>query len=140
MILVIASVFLFAFVYSEGVNQGVDWANAKFSEKAKLTLPHMPDKPFQLGLDLLGGTHLVYEADLSKVESADRADAMEGIRDVNQAISMIGETPFIEFKEEAPDAQRLVEEFQAKQAAGQTDVLAEIELQDKLFLSTALNR
>ncbi|OGM99516.1 MAG: protein-export membrane protein SecD [Candidatus Yanofskybacteria bacterium RIFCSPHIGHO2_02_FULL_41_29] len=172
MILVIASVFLFAFVYSEGVNQGVDWANAKFSEKAKLTLPHMPDKPFQLGLDLLGGTHLVYEADLSKVESADRADAMEGIRDVierrvnffgvsepvvqvsaddriiielagisdvNQAISMIGETPFIEFKEEAPDAQRLVEEFQAKQAAGQTDVLAEIELQDKLFLSTGLN-
>ncbi|MCX6784350.1 MAG: peptidylprolyl isomerase [Candidatus Komeilibacteria bacterium] len=34
-----------------------------------------------LGLDLQGGSHLVYQADLSKVAGA-RADAMQGVRDV----------------------------------------------------------
>ena len=38
--------------------------------------------PFRLGLDLKGGIHLVYRADLSKTVSADRASALEGLRDV----------------------------------------------------------
>ena len=89
-----------------------------------------------LGLDLLGGAHLVYEADTSQIPSSDKASALEGVRDVierrvnafgvsepiiqtnrkgdawrvivelagvkdvNQAIEMIGETPLLEFKEE----------------------------------------
>ena len=89
--------------------------------------------PFRLGLDLLGGTHLVYKADLSGLSDQDSSDAMAGIRDVierrvnlfgvtepvvqvegkdrlvvelagikdvNQAINMIGLTPFLEFKEQ----------------------------------------
>src|SRR3989344_8013844 len=40
-----------------------------------------PNYPFHLGLDLAGGAHLVYQADLSKVTD-DRTDAMEGVRDV----------------------------------------------------------
>jgi len=35
-----------------------------------------------LGLDLMGGTHLVYQADTSQIPSADKADAVEGVRDV----------------------------------------------------------
>lgn len=35
-----------------------------------------------LGLDLQGGTHLVYEADLSRVEPANYEEAMTGVRDV----------------------------------------------------------
>lgn len=98
-----------------------------------------------LGLDLQGGTHLVYQADTSEIPSEDRAEALEGIRDViekrvnifgvseplvqtskvgddwrviielpgikdiNQAIQMIGETPFLEFKEEK-DSEPLSEE------------------------------
>lgn len=88
-----------------------------------------------LGLDLQGGTHLAYEANLSDIAPADRNSALEGardvierrvntlgvaepvvqtakqagksrilvelagIKDVNQAITLIGETPLLEFKE-----------------------------------------
>ena len=171
-ILIVGSVFLFAFVWPQAINRGADWFNAELSDNVKFTLPHVPGKDFRLGLDLLGGAHLLYEADLSKVDEANRSDAMDGIRDVierrvnffgvsepvvqvsggnrliielagvsdvNQAIKMLGETPFLEFKEEAPNYQQLVEEFQVKQAAGQTDVLSELELQDKLFTPTGLN-
>lgn len=93
-----------------------------------------------LGLDLQGGAHLVYEADVSQVSALDPREAVEGardvierrvnafgvsepvvqtstyggshrvivelagIQDVNQAIKMIGETPLLEFKEQAPNA------------------------------------
>jgi len=95
---------------------------------------------YHLGLDLKGGTHLVYQADTSKIESKDRESSVEGVRDVierrvnafgvsepvvqtnkdefgnyriiielagvkdvNQAIKMIGETPLLEFKEQNPN-------------------------------------
>ncbi|MBX4215895.1 protein translocase subunit SecD [Candidatus Parcubacteria bacterium] len=38
--------------------------------------------PFKLGLDLSGGTHLVYRADLSEVPAAEAGDALESLRDV----------------------------------------------------------
>ncbi len=99
-------------------------------------IPHFWDRPFKLGLDLQGGTHLLYEADLSKVEKENYDSSMQGLRDVierrvnlfgvqepivqiqeikgnyrlivelagiqdpGQAIKMIGETPFLEFKEQ----------------------------------------
>lgn len=92
-------------------------------------------RPWRLGLDLSGGTYLVYQIDLSKVEIRDRESAVNGIRDVierrvnlfgvseprvytetvggesrlvvelagikdvNEAIRMIGETPFLDFRE-----------------------------------------
>jgi len=93
------------------------------------------DFPLRLGLDLKGGIHLIYRADVSK----SNADALEGIRDVierriniygvsepvvrtenvlgedrlsvqlagvfdiEQAIKLIGETPFLEFRTEDPN-------------------------------------
>jgi preprotein translocase subunit SecD len=36
----------------------------------------------QLGLDLQGGTHLVYETDLSKIEDADKSDAVSSVIEV----------------------------------------------------------
>lgn len=91
---------------------------------------------FHLGLDLKGGTQLLYQADISKIDSRDASSAVGGVRDVierrvnafgvaepvvqvnqnqegnyriivelagvkdvNQAITMIGETPLLEFKE-----------------------------------------
>lgn len=38
--------------------------------------------PFRLGLDLQGGTHLVYEGDLKDIPSGDRKDAMNSVREV----------------------------------------------------------
>ncbi len=39
-------------------------------------------RPFKLGLDLKGGSHLVYEAKTDTLNSADIPDAMESLRDV----------------------------------------------------------
>lgn len=38
--------------------------------------------PFRLGLDLQGGTHLVYEGDLKDIAIGDRGDAMDAVRQV----------------------------------------------------------
>lgn len=42
------------------------------------------DSPFafKLGLDLTGGTHLVYKADTSSIDSSEVGSAMEALRDV----------------------------------------------------------
>src|SRR4030043_1928019 len=45
-------------------------------------MPHFPDIPFILGLDLQGGVQLIYEADLSNIEDDDKTETMEGLRDV----------------------------------------------------------
>lgn len=98
--------------------------------------------PYRLGLDIQGGTHLVYRADLSKITSDDHFRSMEsvrdvierrvnlfgvaepvvqiqrsggeyrlivelaGVKDINSAISLIGETPYLEFREERPQEER----------------------------------
>jgi preprotein translocase subunit SecD len=99
-----------------------------------IQLPRSNEYPFRLGLDLQGGTHLIYQANLTEIPETDRLSAMEGVRDVierrvnafgvaepdiriagseknrlnielagitdvNEAINLIGETPFLEFKE-----------------------------------------
>lgn len=38
--------------------------------------------PWRLGLDLVGGSHLVYQVDMSNVAQADRDSVLNGIRDV----------------------------------------------------------
>lgn len=38
--------------------------------------------PFKLGLDLSGGTHLVYRADISNIETGKTVEAMDALRDV----------------------------------------------------------
>lgn len=38
--------------------------------------------PFRLGLDLSGGSHLVYQADISKIAASDIGDAMTSLRNV----------------------------------------------------------
>ncbi len=47
--------------------------------------------PFKLGLDLSGGTQLVYRADLSHVASADVADSMAALRDtIERRVNLFG--------------------------------------------------
>ena len=40
------------------------------------------NRPWALGLDLVGGAHLVYQVDLSKVPAADQSSVVAGLRDV----------------------------------------------------------
>ncbi|MEE8131586.1 MAG: protein translocase subunit SecD [Candidatus Paceibacterota bacterium] len=39
-------------------------------------------KPWKLGLDLVGGSHLIYEVDMSQVNKGDRDSVMGGLREV----------------------------------------------------------
>lgn len=39
-------------------------------------------RPWKLGLDLVGGSHLIYEVDMTNVEDADKDLVMAGLRDV----------------------------------------------------------
>lgn len=120
-------------------NQGADYFNLNSKFKilnSKFQIPHFWNTPFRFGLDLQGGTHLVYDADLSNIQSGSgQTDAMNGLRDVierrvnlygvseplvqvnkassgqyrlivelagvknvSDAINMIGETPYLEFR------------------------------------------
>ncbi|HUW71832.1 MAG TPA: protein translocase subunit SecD [Candidatus Humimicrobiaceae bacterium] len=47
-----------------------------------LKIPYLPERDFELGLDLQGGIHLLYEADLSAIAEEERIEAMAGLRDV----------------------------------------------------------
>ena len=73
------------FVYPNYFNQGVEFLNKKLS----WTLPHFPEKPYVLGLDLQGGVSLVYQADLSQAQ--DKSSAMSSLRDViERRVNMFG--------------------------------------------------
>ena len=62
-------------------------------DKYNLNVPHFPETEFRLGLDLKGGVHLQYEADLSQIEEKDRDDVMEGLKDViERRINIFGVT------------------------------------------------
>ena len=54
----------------------------KVNNSAHLGFPRLPEKNFNLGLDLQGGAHLVYQTNVENVKITDRATAVEGVRDV----------------------------------------------------------
>jgi protein-export membrane protein SecD len=84
--LIILFIFLLAFlagslIYPEYLNKAL----------SSFGLPHFPEKPFKLGLDLQGGVHLVYQADLSKIEEKDKSKVMEGLRDlIERRVNLFG--------------------------------------------------
>ena len=63
---------------------GVGWVAGGYDAGEHLNLPNSVKnwvKPFRLGLDLQGGTHLVYRADTASI-NGDVGEAMAGLRDV----------------------------------------------------------
>jgi protein-export membrane protein SecD len=61
-----------------------EWNSAMVAMKDSVGfhLPYVPERDFTLGLDLKGGAHLVYEADMTSVTEDERETALEGVRDV----------------------------------------------------------
>lgn len=61
-----------------------EWNGAMTAMNGKVGfhLPYVPERDFTLGLDLKGGAHLVYEADMSLIAEEERETALEGVRDV----------------------------------------------------------
>jgi len=69
------------------------------TETPKGNLGHFP---FKLGLDLAGGTHLVYEADTSKVAPGEVGDAMSSLREtIDNRINVFGVSePLVQVQED----------------------------------------
>lgn len=109
---IIILILIFAFfaanlTYPKYYNKGVDFLNSKLY----LNLPYFWDISFKLGLDLQGGSHLLYEADLSNIEKKDYRQAMEGLRDViERRVNLFGvREPVVQVQEAAGHYRLIVE-------------------------------
>ncbi len=171
-----------SFDFPQYFNRGADF----IKEKIKISLPKMPEVSFRLGLDLQGGTHLLYEADMTGIDKKDYSITMQrlrdrierrvnnrelagalgvqevviqtqetggryrlivelpGVKDPARAIQIIGETPFLEFKEERPEEETKQILEKIKELEGKTfEEIQTIEnwqiaLEDPYFQSTNL--
>lgn len=86
-------------------------ANA-LPQSGDLPIPRALIRPFRLGLDLQGGTHLLYRADLSNVRGGSSAEAMAGLRDViERRVNLFGVTEPVVQVESAGDEYRLIVEL-----------------------------
>ena len=151
-------VILLAFVIFLGT---YNWAKpwnifaTKFNNAVKVDiLGTYSPRDFSLGLDLYGGTHLVYQADVANIADKERDSALSGLRDVierrvnlfgvsepnvridrvggdyrlivdlagvtdiNQAIQLIGETPYLDFRTEKPGGATTTANFLATNLNG----------------------
>lgn len=153
------------FDYPKPWNAAASWAR----ETAGVPVPNFPTLPFRLGLDLQGGTHLVYEADVREIPEEERGDSLSGVRDVierrvnvfgvsepvvqtsksgdswrvavelagvkdiNEAIKLIGETPVLEFREQGAGEQRELTEKEKEE-------LNNFNLQGKVKADEALKK
>ncbi len=69
-------------------------------------------RPWRLGLDLVGGSHLIYEVDMSQIASGDRDSVMNGLREViERRVNLFGvsEPQVVSAKE--GDSYRLIVEL-----------------------------
>lgn len=53
-----------------------------YAAPSNANLPSLGDRDFKLGLDLQGGVHLVYQANMDNIPPADRPASLQGVRDV----------------------------------------------------------
>jgi len=100
------------FDFSSQWNQLAGELNRKFGiEESRWRILQIPERPFKLGLDLQGGIHLVYEADLSNISPQEYEDAMEGLRDViERRVNLFGvEEPVVQVEEQAESWRLIVE-------------------------------
>lgn len=167
--LIVVGIFILAILagcldYPVLWDKATDWIESNIG----INIPYFYKLAFRLGLDLQGGTHLVYQADLKDIGAKERQASMDGIRDVierrvnlfgvteplvqinkhkdsyrlivelpgvkdiHQAIAMIGATPYLEFKEERTQIE--VDEILKRQEQGDEQA----KLMDPYFKQTLL--
>jgi len=134
---------LLILILGTGVAFFVFQSEPRLNKNYENTKSFFKHHPFRLGLDLSGGSHLIYKADISQVPTGQVSDSMNalrdvierrvnlfgvsepvvqiqeggfvsgnsdeklivdlpGVTDVEKATAMIGQTPLLEFKTEAP--------------------------------------
>ncbi len=125
--------FLFIVVLAAGA-AWIVWPQGSRINLSKIKINYQKAFTTHLGLDLQGGSHLVYQAQFKDIDAADQKDALisardtierrvnsfgvseplvqiqgndqivvelPGIKDINEAINQIGQTPLLEFRTEA---------------------------------------
>ena len=141
-IILVFAVFAAGFINPQFFNEKIE----NFNERAPFSIDRrLKETEFELGLDLQGGAHLLYQADLEEVDEREVDDRMRslrnlierrvdrfgigepivqvrgdrlsvelpGVRDQNEAIEQIGETPFLEFRVALEDEDK-IEEIESK--------------------------
>ncbi len=109
-------VVVFCLVFPNIPNKGLSF----FTQKK------LPEIPFKLGLDLLGGSHLVYQADFAStsIEVKDQKSAMQGLRDViERRVNLFGVAEPQVAVQESNGNQRLIVDL-----SGVTDINKAIEM------------
>ena len=116
---------------------GIEYLSSKYNQPqfkewaSKIKITKIDESPFLLGLDLQGGTQLVYEADLTNISSEDQKSALESLRDViERRVNSFGvREPQVQL-EKTGDSNRLMVELagvkdinQAIQSIGKTPFL-----------------
>ncbi len=82
-IIIVVSFFSLNLVFPKYINKGIDAIRPVLESVPLLRrIPRFPEIDFKLGLDLQGGSHLIYEADLKMFEQDEKNEAMQGLRDV----------------------------------------------------------
>ncbi|HQL52549.1 MAG TPA: protein translocase subunit SecD [Candidatus Magasanikbacteria bacterium] len=109
-LMIVASFFDFP-VYA---NKGLDFIN----NNLHLGLPRLPEKNFNLGLDLQGGAQLIYQADTTNIANNEIGTAVEGVRDViERRINSLG------VSEPIVQTNKIGEEYRISvELAGVTDI------------------
>jgi protein-export membrane protein SecD len=85
-------------------------------------------RPFKLGLDLSGGTHLVYKAETSTLQAADVKDSMAALRDtVEKRVNLFGVgEPIVQTEQSSALSGGAVEQRLIVELPGVTDTQAAI--------------
>ena len=132
---ILALIIVFAVVV--GITTGGNGYNNLVKNLAAKTnniivLPQIKEIPFSLGLDLQGGAHLVYQADVKNIPEADRAGAMESARDViERRVNAFGVSePVVQVNKSANGEYRIIAELagikdvsEAIKTIGETPIL-----------------
>lgn len=150
------------------LNKGIDFLNSTID----LGIPHIPEKPYQYGLDLQGGSRLIYEAEMSDIPRGDRGKALgaargvierrvnsfgvsgvqvktnvtgdhyrlivllPNVKNLDEAMKVIGETPRLEFKTKNPlpelteEQRKEMEEYNEKAQERAKEALSKISESD----------
>jgi protein-export membrane protein SecD len=174
--IIILGLIGFCFISPQYINGGIDFLNKNLAA----SIPHFWNIPFKLGLDLQGGTHLIYEADLADIKKEDYASSMQGLRDIierrvnlfgvteptvqtqeangtyrlivdlagikdpEQAIKLIGQTPYLEFKSQrsAEETQKILDKQKELEGKGieEAQKITDYQLafEDPYFINTNL--
>lgn len=88
--------------------------------------------PWRLGLDLVGGSHLVYQVDLSKIAATDQDSVVNGLRDViEKRVNLFGVSePQIFIAKSGNNAQLIVELAGVKNVSDAINQIGETPLLD----------